>query len=95
MGVFKKNYLRDEWYRDIEKYLDVNAIRIEDCSIIRCPRCGLKMKAGCFEKSQYDEFYICNNCVEDEILRDSVGKEQADISRWYITTNEIMSYVAP
>lgn len=60
-----------------------------------CPRCGLTIRE--FDICDYSKYYsdrvICENCLKDEILRDSAGRNQPDISRWFVSTNKKMSYM--
>lgn len=93
MGRFKYNPLREEWCEKTVSWLDVHAEEVTNRYL--CPRCGLTMrKSDCCDYSQYyPDRVICENCIHDEILRDSVGRNQADISRWFVSTNKKMSYM--
>lgn len=94
MGKFKENDLRNKWYDDISLWLDKKGKRVSDECV--CPRCGMNVNVetnNC-DYSQYcKEYVICESCVFDEILRDSMGINQADFSRWFISTNERLSYL--
>lgn len=91
MVKLNRNDLRDRWADDVAKWLDRKAEKKAD---YKCPRCGMEITN--FEECDYSQYYdeiICGNCVFDEILRDSVGKKQVDISRWYIKTKVMFSYM--
>ena len=93
MGRFKYNPLREEWNEKVMNWLGVYAMEVTPRAL--CPRCGLTIRESdyCDYSQYYPDMVICENCLHDEILRDSVGKDQADISRWFISTRRKLSYM--
>jgi ribosomal protein L32 len=85
MGIYRYNPLREQRMQKAEQWL-----RDKNCgSPIYaggvCPRCGLKLLKDEMDiRSRYEDSVICGICRDDEILRDSVGADQMELSDWYV-----------